>query len=291
MAPAFTQLTPHLWVQQSQLYYTNSGLFLSQGQAGLIDPCIFPGEIKAMADFLAQHNANPHVLLLTHSHWDHIFGPEHFPGVKIIAQENYIEIVQAHGQDILSQIEVWEKEHEIHRDTPFTIPRPDETFKKTMTLTVGDLSLTLIHVPGHAADQLAAYHTDSATLWASDILSDVEIPFISHGLAPFQQTLAHLSTLDLQVLVPGHGHATTDPADIRARFSEDMVYLDSLREKIGGAIQQGKSIEETVALCADIPYRFPETNEIPHRLNVESVYLELGGEADPKKVGWKKEWD
>ncbi len=35
-------------------------------------------------------------------------------------------------------------------------------------------------------------------------------------------------------------------------------------------------------------YRHPEDNAGPHRLNVESVYLELGGDADPALVGWNK---
>jgi hypothetical protein len=128
-------------------------------------------------------------------------------------------------------------------------------------------------------------------LWASDILSDVEIPFISHGLAPFEQTLAHLSTLELRTLVPGHGHAAAAAGEIQTRLAEDKAYLATLREIIARAVRQNKSAAETVALCAAIPYRFPKDNTGAHQLNVESVYLELGGQADLQKIGWHKEWD
>lgn len=290
MAGSLTQITPNLWVQQSQLYMMNSGLFISQGRACLIDPGVLPDETKAIAAFLAEHNLQAEVLILTHSHWDHILGAEYFPGVKIVAQANYLKIVEKDGQTIRNVISNWEKELNIRRDSAFTIPQPDLTFQDKMTLPLGDLQLELLYVPGHAADQLAIYQPATGALWASDILSDVEIPFISDNLAAYERTLADLSRRDMRVLVPGHGHPTADLNDIQTRFSEDKRYLAGLRERVSQAIQAGHTIEETVTLCQDMTYRYPDDNQASHRLNVESVYLELGGAADPTKAGWNKEW-
>jgi glyoxylase-like metal-dependent hydrolase (beta-lactamase superfamily II) len=251
---------------------------------------MLPAEIKGIADFLAETRAKPETIILSHSHWDHILGPERFPGVRTMAQSNYLSETEGHnGARIRQQIADWESENGIERppERPFSIPAPDRIFAESTSVTVGDdLSLRLNHAPGHAADQLVVYQAESGTLWASDILSDLEIPFISHNLQAYERTLAMLSRWELRVLVPGHGHATEDPDEIRQRISEDMAYLVEIRQLVEKSVRQGKTVEETVALGAGMRFRLPEDNHVPHRLNIESVYIELGGEADATRVGW-----
>jgi hypothetical protein len=87
-----------------------------------------------------------------------------------------------------------------------------------------------------------------------------------------------LVELEVRTLIPGHGRPTSEARDIRARFAEDRVYLEELRERVRRAVRAGKTIEEAVALCADMVYRRPVENEEAHRKNVEGVYLELKGE-------------
>ena len=288
MAHSVKQLTPDLWLRRSELYLTNSGIFVSRGQALLIDPAVLPHEIRDIADFLTKRRLTPRVITLTHSHWDHILGPEQFPGVETIAHATYLDLVRERSAKIMDDIERWCREEGVRRDTPFEIPLPDTTFQDELDMQVGDLSFRLLHVPGHAADQLAVYEPDGETLWASDILSDVEIPFIMDRLAAYERTLRHLSTLDIRVLIPGHGNATTDASEIEKRFDEDTTYLAVLREHVARAIRDGRSVEETVHACRHIAYRRPDINDEPHRRNVESAYIELGGDADPGSVGWNR---
>src|SRR5207237_1298579 len=147
MLPAYTQLTPNLYVAQSRLFHTNQGIFVSEGQACLVDPGIYPDEIEAIARFVSKQSASAQAIILPHT-----------------------------------------------------------------------------HAPGHAADQLTLYHPETATLWAADMLSDLEIPFVSHDLDAYQLTLAALASWDIRVLIPGHGHTTTNPQEIQARLSEDIAY-------------------------------------------------------------------
>ena len=58
------------------------------------------------------------------------------------------------------------------------------------------------------------------------------------------------------------------------------------RGRVTQALAQGKTIAETVALCAAMVYRNQEENTKPHQRNVETIYLELGGEVDGGEVGW-----
>jgi glyoxylase-like metal-dependent hydrolase (beta-lactamase superfamily II) len=210
-----------------------------------------------------------------------------------VAQAKYVTEANEWMTQLHREIAQWENQVGLKRGTPFVIPYPDEVFDVETTLTLGvnpaeALPLRLAHAPGHAADQLVIYHAPTETLWASDILSDVEIPFISHRLSAYEATLTRLSEWPIRVLVPGHGHATTDPANVCARFTADRAYLAELRARVEAAIRAGQSVHETVSACAGMVYRSPEENQPYHQLNIESVYLELGGVADATRIGWNK---
>ena len=286
---SYTQLTPHLWVVQSRTFFTNSGVIVDAGGACLVDPCMHPDEMEDIACFVQDQHAMPELILLTHGHWDHILGLERFPGVQTIAQVNYLTEVRENESNIRRAISAWEAENGIHRAGSFSIPQPGRTFDGTLEVRVGSLRLHLEHAPGHAWDQFVIYHAETGMLWAADMLSDREIPFVSDNLLSYQRTLDRLSGRDIQVLVPGHGHATTDQQEIQSRLAADIAYLAELSDIVGRAVRQNKTLEETIALCSGMCYRHPTENAGPHRLNVESAYLEFGGAADPDKAGWAQE--
>ena len=282
-----TQITPHLWIYQSSLFLTNAGLFVSEDQGVLIDPCIYPQEIEAWRYFAAANLLHLSHLILTHHHWDHILGPEHYPILPIITQTDYVTATGGeHTARLQDYMTYWFAKEKMERDEPFVVPQPTYTFTDRMTLRVGEETLQLVHAPGHAPDQLVIYHPLSHLLWSSDILSDVEIPFVSHNLAAYERTLAMLAEWEIEVLVPGHGHVTASRPQVEQRIHEDREYLGELRGRVTHALAQGQTIAETVALCADMAYRNREENAKPHQRNVESVYLELGGQSEEKNVGW-----
>ena len=287
MSGPINQITPSLWVVQSKFYFTNSGIFLDDGQVCLIDPGVFPQEIKAIRSFVDEQKGELFSIVLTHCHWDHILGPEFFPGVKIISQAAYTDNFNDRRKTrIAHQVAEWEEQENIKREKDFVIPVPDQIFDKNLSLKVGNLSLDLIHAPGHTAEQMVIYQVESRVLWAADMLSDIDIPYVSDNLAAYERTLEMISTLDIEGLIPGHGHITLDKAEIRTRIMEEKKYLAELRGRVERAIQEGKMLKETVDSCLSIRFHFQDENERPHKMNVESVYLELGGETDTPNVGW-----
>ena len=287
-SPTCQQLTPSLWIRQSELYQTNSGIFLSDGAALLIDPGIAPHALRTIAQFVHTQDAEVSGIVLTHGHWDHILGPEQFPGVKIIAHAEYKKVIQTRKEKLQRQITNWIKKSGRSRSTPFILPLADKVFMESMELHIGSLFLQLHHAPGHAPDQLVVYHAKEGTLWAGDMLSELEIPLISHSLDAYEATLARLAQLEISTLIPGHGTPTQARAEIEARLQEDRDYLAELRARVTTALQRGASIQETVATGADMNYRHPEANATYHRWNVESVFTELGGECQ-SPVGWEQE--
>jgi glyoxylase-like metal-dependent hydrolase (beta-lactamase superfamily II) len=275
-------------VTQSKLFATNSGVFLSGDEACLIDPGIAPETIEDIARFVAEQGATPRAIVLTHAHWDHVMGPEHSPGVPVIAHADYLRVVREHGADLYRQIGVWEAQAHIRRARPFLLPKPTYTFDTALTFTLGDVRLRMFHAPGHAPDQCAIYYEESGTLWAADMLSDIEIPLVL-SLSAYEQTLAHLATLDIRALVPGHGVPTTDADEIQRRLAADRAYLAELHERVAAAVTAGHTLAETVAACTEMPLPCLCKDPAPHTWNVESAYVELGGQVEGP-VGWEREW-
>jgi hydroxyacylglutathione hydrolase len=273
----------------SRLFETNSGLFISGSQALLVDPGIFPDEIQEILAVAAGQQLSLQAVLLTHSHWDHILGPERIPGTPVITQAAFQKTTAAQKETILGEINAWEAAHRIPRARPFRLPGPDLTFEKDMEFFLGEECLRFLAGPGHAPDQCVVYHPSSGSLWAADMLSDLEIPFISSSLSDYQRTLAMLARLEIQSLIPGHGQPTDDRKEIKARLSGDQAYLEQLAEKVAQAVALQKSMQETVGSCAKIHYRQKADNAGPHRMNVESAYLELGGDpAGQAQAGWSQ---
>ena len=288
-AQSFQQFSPNLWVTQSPIFDTNSGIFMDAGQACLIDPGITEEEIRGIARFTLEQGASVQTIILTHGHWDHLLGPEHFPGVKVIAHTEYKRTLAQRSEAILQQISRWEAQAGILRSQPLRLPQPTLAFEGTLNVSLGRYTLRLIPAAGHAADQIALYEAEHGVLWAGDMLSDAEIPLVSHNLSAYQDTLARLSTLDVRALIPGHGTPTTDPVEIRARLNADQEYLKELSAQVHEAVLAGKSLAETVAACARIAFRQPQENTGMHQLNVEGAFVELGGVSDTPLVGWMRE--
>jgi hypothetical protein len=103
------------------------------------------------------------------------------------------------------------------------------------------------------------------------------------------ETLAHLATLNLRVLVPGHGAPTTDADEIQRRLAADRAYLAELHERVTGAVAAGQTLAETVDACGEMPLPCSCEDPTPHTWNVESAYAELGGQVEGP-VGWEREW-
>ncbi|NTV62610.1 MAG: MBL fold metallo-hydrolase [Oscillochloris sp.] len=282
------QLTAGLWVFPSHAMAYNAGVFLHNGQALLIDPGTHPDESAQVGAFVAARGAHIVACVLTHSHWDHILGPERLPPMPLVAQARYPTCTAHDGADILRHVARWEAKHGYRRARTFAIPQPERLIGALGRIAVGGAELQLLHIPGHASDQLAIYAPDEGWLWAADTLSDREIPFVSESLAHYEQSLARLTALPARLLVPGHGSPARSTAEIAARSANDTAYLTGLRTTISATLAAGGDIEAARSACAAIPLIYAAENRRPHQLNVESVFIELGGSADPERVGWSQ---
>jgi hydroxyacylglutathione hydrolase len=267
-------VTKSLLVGRSRLYETNAGVFVRESEAYLVDPCIFPDEIHQLIRTVNKRRAQLRGVILTHSHWDHILGPERIPDVPVIAHQTAAANLAANLPEIARVVADRMTAHHFSRHAPFEAPRIDVEVGAALTLPFGAGGLRLIHAPGHCSDQLVVYETTERTLWAADMLSDLEIPFIEDSRA-YRKTLDRLMQLDIATLVPGHGNATNDHEEIRGRFMSDRQYLTTLDDDVGRLAKRGRSLDEITQELAAQPLRHREINAKEHLRNIETVYRDL----------------
>jgi len=263
-----------LAVGKSRLFETNAGIFARNGDTYLVDPGIFPDEIETIV--AAAHGARIRGIIITHSHWDHILGPERIPGVPVIAHASASAHLTADALEIARVVIDRLAAEGVARDAPFVVPHVDIKVGDSLTLPLGKGGLRLMHAPGHCSDQIVVYDLQDRALWAADMLSDVEIPFIDDAQA-YRATLERLLPLEIATLVPGHGNVTTDQQAIRARLTSDLQYLVDVEREVAALVQRERSLDETRDELRHWPMRHPEINAKEHVRNIETVYRSLTG--------------
>ncbi len=290
MSLQFEALTPHLWTAKCRRYAMNTGILHDAAHAALIDPALLPDEAEDIAAFCEQQQLGVETIVITHHHWDHVLGAARFPGARVVTQQAYIAQTALDLERTRTSIGRFYKAHGVAMAAPFEPPMPDQTVDRIIRLMVGETRVQLFHTPGHARDHLSVYDAESACLWAGDLLSDLEIPFVSDRLDAYERTLGMFAGMVIQVLVPGHGNITRDRGEIARRIEADRSYLSELRTRVEAVILAGGTVQAAVAACAGMIFRNPDANAESHVMNVEQVFLECGGSAPPTPLlGWARE--
>ncbi len=247
------------------------------GSDGLlvIDPGILPREIETMRWYVEQGDRPARFLVYTHHHWDHILGGQVFPSAHRLAHQCFPEAMRASRP--LDEIRRFDDEYYVEREPPFEFQPPHELAEDGWSGDLGDLTFKLIHLPGHAPDMIGVHIPLEKTLFAADMLSDVELPMIEGDGGDYLASLRKIDALvasgQVETLVPGHGHVTRGADGIRARIAEDVAYIDRLRLIIGEKLDE---VQETVvAACRLMDYRgkdgWPPMGKV-HEDNAREVY-------------------
>jgi glyoxylase-like metal-dependent hydrolase (beta-lactamase superfamily II) len=96
----------------------------------------------------------------------------------------------------------------------YTLPLPEEMFplRPGETLTMGESTVRIIHVPGHADNQIVLHDEARGILFAADHLLLGITPNIGlwpesepHPLAHYLESLENMRGLGADLILPGHG--------------------------------------------------------------------------------------
>ncbi len=201
---------------------TNTYL-VGTGDLAVIDPGPDDeGHIEAILAEAAAMGGQPVVILVTHSHLDHL------PGAFSLSRRAGVPI--AAFAPILGV---------------------DIALRHDQRLTVGGHPIRALHTPGHAADHLCFLLEDDATLFSGDLIVGEGTVVIGRDveLDQYLDSLRSLLPLDLRRILPGHGPPIEEP---RRKIEEYIAHrLDRERQILaaieGGAATPAEIVEEVYA--------------------------------------------
>ncbi len=160
-----------------------------------------PGSFKALQSKL--NGLEVHVFL-THGHWDHVADAKAF-------QENLKAKLYLHRDDVLLVNNV-PLQKMIAGDQPYEPFESNVLLNGGETLTCGDWSFEVLHLPGHTFGSVGFYDKANNQLFVGDTLFYQTIGRTDLGGSSekMKTSLARLSQLPPSTCVyPGHGLSTT----------------------------------------------------------------------------------
>ncbi len=154
----------------------NNTYFVVEKISALIDPSTNTQEILRIVK-----KYNPRYIILTHTHFDHVYNLE--------------KIKLACGAKVLA-----------HISENFEV---DEFIEEGDRIKLGNLSLKVLHTPGHTPGSICLYEGKSKSLFSGDtVFSDGgfgRTDLTGGSLEKMVKSLEKLSEVDIEMLYPGHG--------------------------------------------------------------------------------------
>ncbi|ACI58558.1 beta-lactamase domain protein (plasmid) [Rhizobium leguminosarum bv. trifolii WSM2304] len=196
----------------------------------LIDTLGTPELCRMALDLLeGKTAARPLIVINSHMDWDHFWGNAAIVGrAPIIAHAAALDrLREPSAQQVLK-----DKASQESRFRNVELIGPDITFSGPMVLNGGDLTLELIHTPGHTPDHIAVWIPELRICLAVDAV-EYPIPEVwsksAGDLRLIRSSLERIRDLDARLVIPAHGQ-TSSPATVKA----NLAYFEALAERVDG---------------------------------------------------------
>lgn len=182
-------------------------LYDDKGEATLIDPgCYDLAERKELLDFVSTEKLRITQLLNTHCHIDHVLG-------NAWAKRTFGVTLKIHKADeeVLKAVEVYAGSYGF---PGYESSEADGYLIEEEKINVGEETLEILFVPGHAPGHVVFFHRESLQCIAGDTLfrgsiGRTDLPGGDHKLL-LDKIKSQLFTLPEEtVIYPGHGPETT----------------------------------------------------------------------------------
>ena len=261
-------------------FISNSGFVVTDDGVVVIDALGSPPLAVELLKRIRKVTDKPiKKLIVTHYHADHLFGAQVFKelGAEVIAPVGSYKYINAEStpkrlEERRQSLKPWVNEQTY-------VVEPDTIIKETTDFELGGLHFT-INVVGaaHSDGDLTFLIKEDGVLYSGDIIFGGRVPFIGGGSTKkWADTLASMETgLNLNVLVPGHGDASSDPA---AAIKLTKSYLLFMRKVMGEAVED---LEEFVDAYEAVDWgnfaKLPAFDAV-NRLNANTVFLSMEEES------------
>lgn len=269
--------------------FSNAGLIVDGEQSLLVDTLF---DLRSTAKMLAaMRDATPaaesiDILVNSHADADHTFGNQLVRNARIIASldsaHEFAAMTPDKAQNLVANAEVlgdgarYIAGFVCDNGFDFTgveFTPPTETYDRLHTLKIGDKDVHLYNVgPAHTAGDTLVHCLQDRVVFTADILFMGVHPAIWEGsIDGWRAACDHILSLDIDLVVPGHG-PVTDKEGVKT-FRR---YLDVLHMETRLRFEAGLSVEE-----AAYEITFPPPYDdwlLPERVvgSVNFLYREWG---------------
>jgi glyoxylase-like metal-dependent hydrolase (beta-lactamase superfamily II) len=222
----------------SDVWQTTCTAVRAADEGVVIDSPIYPEELRAIPNVLAQAGFPVSGLLATHGDWDHLLGRLAFSEASLGCAESTVRRLAAEPGAAQRKLRNFDAEHYVERHAPLALGEI-QSLPVPGSLELGpSRELELHETPGHTADGVAYWLPWVRVLVCGDYLSPVEIPMLSESgsLDEYSLTLARLRELLGQAtwVIPGHGAPIESKRALKI-LNEDARYLERLARDPGKA--------------------------------------------------------
>ncbi|MBB2750655.1 UNVERIFIED_ORG: glyoxylase-like metal-dependent hydrolase (beta-lactamase superfamily II) [Rhizobium aethiopicum] len=196
----------------------------------LMDTLGTPELCRMALDLLEEKAADrPLIVINSHMDWDHFWGNAAIAGrAPIIAHAAALDRLR----DPSTLKTLRDKASEESRFRNVELVAPDITFSGSMVLNGGDLTLELIHTPGHTPDHIAIWIPELRICLAVDAV-EYPIPEVwsksAEDLGLIRSSLQRIRDLDARLVIPAHGQ-TSSPSTVKA----NLAYFEALADRVDG---------------------------------------------------------
>lgn len=199
------QFTFNAFQERSSIVWDNDG------NCAFIDPGFATSsERDRLTSFVAQNGLKPVCIMLTHAHFDHIYGVAELArtyGIKIYMDERERQTVESVNPYMCNA---------------FRLPMPEQfkwepvtfTGENNPTIKVGSLEFEVISTPGHSPGGVCYLECNEKVLFSGDTLFAGAIGRTDHPCGDYDLLIKgifeNLMCLDGDITVfPGHGPSTS----------------------------------------------------------------------------------
>jgi glyoxylase-like metal-dependent hydrolase (beta-lactamase superfamily II) len=194
----------------------------------LIDTMSTPQLCQAVLDRMAADLVDrPLMVVNTHADWDHVWGNAAVAGrAPIIAHEAAGHRLR--GPEAAATLT--DKAAAEDRFADVRLVEPTITFQDSLVLRGGDLTLELLHTPGHTPDHVAVWIPELTLCLIGDAAED-PLPEVTNpvpaDLRQLRESLRRMRNLEPATVLPSHGD-TTDPG----LLTRNLDYFAALTERV-----------------------------------------------------------
>ncbi|NPV86257.1 MAG: MBL fold metallo-hydrolase [Anaerolineae bacterium] len=220
-----TRLTTHIYISppHEETDRPVLGAIVGEKSVLMVEAGNSPAHAHSFLEALArQHIARPSYAVLTHWHWDHIFGASALSRIQIFAHTKTAQAIQilakldwsdeaiqrrvADGKEIAFCRDCMRQEFTDSERKDIRLRHPDITFNTRIEIDLGSVSANLIHVGGdHSADSVVIFIPQDGVVFLGDCIYDAiyDTPR-NYTSAKLFALLERLTALDASLYLPAH---------------------------------------------------------------------------------------